>query len=153
MKKIFLISILSMTLINCSSDDNNDSFIPQNIDFTTIGQGLISSYITIEQLNTIEQENTVITNPTDWNQLLELLDGIVEISETNIDFNTFQIVVSIDEERGHTGHWLEISEIMENENNITVTIVTGEYDSGFESICRPYHIVKIPKSDKPVVFE
>lgn len=153
MKKIFLISILSMTLINCSSDDNNDSFIPQNIDFTTIGQGLISSYITIEQLNTIEQENTVITNPTDWNQLLELLDGIVEISETNIDFNTFQIVVSIDEERGHTGHWLEISEIMENENNITVTILNGEYDSGYTAISRPYHIVKIPKPDKPVVFE
>src|SRR5690554_1535356 len=151
MKKIFLIAILSMVLINCSSDDNNtaqDDFIPQNIDFTTTGQGVI-----IVNIMTIEQQNTVITNQTEWNQFLESFPEATEISETNIDFNTFQIVVSIDEERGHTGHWLEISEIMENENNITVTILNGEYDSGYTAISRPYHIVKIPKSDKPVVFE
>lgn len=147
MKKIFLIAILSMALINCSSDDNNESFSPQNIDFTTIGQGVTTS------LMTIEQQNMVITNQTDWNQFLESFPHAAEISETDIDFNTFQVIVSIDEERGHTGHWLEITEIIENENNITVTIATGEGDSGFESICRPYHIVKIPKSDKPVVFE
>src|SRR5690554_4004007 len=149
MKKIFLIAILSMALINCSSDDNNnESFSPQNIDFTTIGQG-----VAIVNLMTIEQQNIAITNQTDWNQFLESFPHAAEISETDIDFNTFQVIVSIDEERGHTGHWLEITEIIENENNITVTIATGEGDSGFESICRPYHIVKIPKSDKPVVFE
>jgi|SRR5690554_7807665 len=148
MKKIFLIAILSMTLINCSSDDNNDSFIPQNIDFTTIGQG-----VKIVNLMTIEQQNTVITNLTDWNQFIESFPEATETSETDIDFNTFQVIVSIDEEKGHTGHWLEITEIIENESNITVTIVTGEGDSGFESICRPYHILKMPKSDKPVVFE
>lgn len=149
MKKIFLIAVLSMVLINCSSDDNNnESFSSQNIDFTTIGQG-----VAIVNLMTIEQQNIAITNQTDWNQFLESFPHAAEISETDIDFNTFQVIVSIDEERGHTGHWLEITEIIENENNITVTIVTGEYDSGFESICRPYHIVKIPKSDKPVIFE
>ena len=149
MKKIFLIAILSMVLINCSSDDNNESFTPQNIDFTTIGQGVI-----IVNLMTIEQQNTVITNQTYWNQLLELLDGAAaEISETDIDFNAFQVIALIDEERGHTGHWLTITGIIENENNITVTILNGEYDSGYTAISRPYHIVKIPKSDKPVVFE
>lgn len=153
MRKTLLIAILSMVMINCSSDDNNESFTPQNIDFTTIGQGIISFYMTIEQQNSIEQQNTVITNQTDWNQLLGLLEGVVEISETDIDFDTFQVIASIDEKRGHTGHWVEITEIIENENNITVTIVTGEYDSGFTTICRPYHIVKITKSDKPVVFE
>lgn len=148
MKKIFLIAILSMALINCSSDDNNESFSPQNIDFTTIGQG-----VAIVNLMTIEQQNIAITNQTDWNQFLESFPHAAEISETDIDFNTFQVIVSIDEERGHTGHWLEITEIIENENNITVTIATGEYDSGYEALSRPYHIVKIPKSDKPVVFE
>jgi|SRR5690554_936373 len=151
MKKIFLIAILSMVLINCSSDDNNtaqDDFIPQNIDFTTTGQGVI-----IVNIMTIEQQNTVITNQTEWNQFLESFPEATEISETEIDFNTFQVIASIDDIKGHTGHWLEITEIIENENNITVTISTGEYDSGFESLCRPYHIVKIPKSDKPVVFE
>src|SRR5690606_35774128 len=137
-----------MALINCSSDDNNESFSPQNIDFTTIGQG-----VAIVNLMTIEQQNITITNQTDWSQFLESFPHAAEISETSIDFNTFQVIVSIDEERGHTGHWVEITEIIENENNITVTIVTGEYDSGFTTICRPYHIVKITKSDKPVVFE
>jgi len=149
MKKIFLIAILSMGLINCGSDDNNnESFTPQNIDFTTIGQGAA-----IVNLMTVEQQNTVITNSTDWNQLLELLNQDWSFFETDIDFDTFQVIVSIDEERGHTGHWLEINEIIENENNNTVTLSTGEYDSGYTAICRPYHIVKIPKSDKPVIFE
>ena len=89
MKKIFLIAILSMVLINCSSDDNCESFAPQNIDFETIGKG--------------------------------------------------QITTIINEEG--------------QQNNITVTIATGEHDAGYTTICRPYHIVKIPKSDKPVVFE
>ena len=148
MRKIFLIAILSIALMNCSSDDNGESFIPQNIDFTTTGQGVI-----IVNLMTIEQQNMVITNPTDWNQLLELLSQDWSFSETDIDFNAFQVIVSIDEERGHTGHWLEVTEIIENENTITASITTGEHDSGFESICRPYHIVKILKSDKPVIFE
>lgn len=148
MRKTLLIAILSMALINCGSDDNNnESFTPQNIDFTTIAQNVMSASITIEQ------QNMVITNSTDWNQLLELLNQDWSFSETDIDFDTFQVIASIDEERGHTGHWVEITEIIENENNITVTLSTGEYDSGYTAICRPYHIVKIPKSDKPVVFE
>lgn len=149
MKKMFLIAILSMVMINCGSDDNNnESFTPQNIDFTTIGQG-----VAIVNLMTIEQQNTVITNQEDWNQFLESFPHAAEISETDIDFNTFQVIVSIDDIRFNTGFWLEITEIIENENNITVTITTGEYDSAFEAYCRPYHIVKIPKSDKPVIFE
>ena len=147
MKKIFLIAILSMALINCSSDGNNESFTPQNIDFTTIGQCVITS------LMTVEQQNMVITNQTDWNQFLESFPHAAEISETDIDFNTFQVIASVDEERPNTGYWLEITEIIENENNITVTILNEEYDSGYEALSRPYHIVKIPKSDKPVVFE
>lgn len=134
-----------MVMINCGSDDNNnESFTSQNIDFTTIGQGAVMNII-------MEQQNVVITNQTDWNQFLELFDGLEEFPE--IDFNTFQVIASVDVERGHTGFWLEITEIIENENNITVTIATGEHDSGFTTICRPYHIVEIPKSDKPVIFE
>jgi len=148
MKKMFLIAILSMVMINCGSDDNNESFIPQNIDFTTIGQG-----VAIVNLMTIEQQNTVITNQEDWNQFLESFPEAAETSETDIDFNTFQVIVSIDDIRFNTGFWLEITEIIENENNITVTITTGEYDSAFEAYCRPYHIVKILKSDKLVIFE
>src|SRR5690606_15209372 len=112
MKKMFLIAILSMVMINCGSDDNNESFIPQNIDFTTIGQG-----VAIVNLMTIEQQNTVITNQEDWNQFLESFPEAAETSETDIDFNTFQVIVSIDDIRFNTGFWLEITEIIENENN------------------------------------
>ena len=149
MKKMVLMTILSMVLMNCSDDDNG-GFTPQNIDFEAIRQGVIIPTITVEE------QNTVIINQADWNQLVELFSedystGAEEFPE--VDFNTFQVIVSVDVERGHTGYWLEITEITENENNITVTIVTGEHDAGYTTICRPYHIVKIPKSDKPVVFE
>ena len=158
MKKIFLISILSMALINCSSDDsNNESFTPQNIDFETIGQGQIITIINTEE----EQNNIVITNESDWNQLVEELffrmeefpDLGAEELPTEIDFNTFQVIVSVDEVRPSLSNWLKITNIIENEENITVTILKEWDDFGFQALCQPYHIVKIPKSDKPVVFE
>lgn len=149
MKKVFFIAILSMFLMNCSDDDNG-SFTSQNIDFTTIGQGTMLSTMTVEE------QNTVIINQADWNQLVELFSedystGAEEFPE--IDFNTFQVIVSVDDIRGNTGFWLEITDITENENNITVTTATGGGEAGFDALSRPFHIVKIPKSDKPVVFE
>lgn len=160
MKKIFLIAILSMVLVNCSSDDNNtaqDDFIPQNIDFETIGKGQITTIINAEE----QQNNIVITNESDWNQLVgelffrmeESPDLGAEELPAEIDFNTFQVIVSVDEVRPSLSNWLEITNIIENEENITVTILKEWDDFGFQALCQPYHIVKIPKSDKPVVFE
>lgn len=160
MKKIFLIAILSMALVNCSSDDNNtaqDDFIPQNIDFETIGKGQITTIINAEE----QQNNIVITNESDWNQLVgelffrmeESPDLGAEELPAEIDFNTFQVIVSVDEVRPSLSNWLEITNIIENEENITVTILKEWDDFGFQALCQPYHIVKIPKSDKPVVFE
>lgn len=146
MKKIFLIAILTLALASCSSEDNG-SFSAQNIDWALIGKGLHSG-------NAIQQ-NSVITNPDDWNQLLILLTEsvYVEFTETEIDFDNYQLIVSIDQTRPHSGYSQSITNIIEKEDAIEVSVLSEESDSGYAVIVQPHHIVKIPKSDKPVVFE
>jgi hypothetical protein len=74
-------------------------------------------------------------------------------TETNIDFNNFQLLVAIDTERPDSGYSINISNITENETNITATVTSENSGSGFFVLSRPYHIVKIPRSTTPVIFQ
>lgn len=74
-------------------------------------------------------------------------------TEINIDFTNFQIIAVFDNIKLQGGHSIDITKISENENNIVVTI-QNLLPGGINSvITQPFHIVKIPKSTKPVVFE
>jgi hypothetical protein len=74
-------------------------------------------------------------------------------TETNIDFNNFQLLVSIDGTRPNTGYSIDISNVIENTTNITATVSILNSGNGFTVLTQPFHIVKIPKSPKPVVFQ
>ncbi|MGB2416306.1 MAG: hypothetical protein ACPH6A_04630, partial [Flavobacteriaceae bacterium] len=71
-------------------------------------------------------------------------------SETNIDFNTYQII-AIFKEVKPTNWEVEISSIVENANNLSVSVVETEYD--FTVVTQPFHIIKISKTNKEIVFE
>jgi len=62
MKNIIKIAILSMVLINCSNDDNNTPFEPQNIDFINVAKGDNLYYKTEENENSLEIQKIVFTN-------------------------------------------------------------------------------------------
>lgn len=55
---------------------------------------------------------------------------------------------------GNGGHTIDITNITEFETTIVVTVEnlqTGNTSGVF--VTQPYHIVKIPKATKPIVFE
>ena len=151
---MFLIAILSMVLINCSSDDNNSQadFEPVNIEFTLIGwDALLNGY------ENIPQQNIVIYDEPTWQDLIDLIDSTQPFynvsdgfSTTDIDFENFQLIVVIDEVR-LTISEITITSVVENQDNIVVTY--GFSSSPLQVESKPFHIVQIPKSDKPVVFE
>jgi UDP-galactopyranose mutase len=148
-KKLLLTFITFFLLTSCSNNEEveSSSFTPQNIPFTTIGSGPYSG-------NAVTS-NLVIQNNTQWNNLMNQLtpDVTNQFTETNIDFNNFFLVAIIDGVKPNTGYSVIITNIVENENNIIVSINHNNSGSGFNVLTQPFHIIKIPIQTKPFVFQ
>ncbi len=149
MKTIIL--ILSVFLAtSCSSDDDNQTAQSTPITFTEIGKGALFGNGT----EGITQSNMVIDNSTDWQNLMTQMNSYsnvtTQFSETNIDFNTYT-VIGIFLEVKPSGWEVEISNIEENTTNIMVSKTETEAINSV--ITQPFHIVKIPVTNKPIEFE
>ena len=150
MKKTLLILSLFLFIYSCINECDESEFQSTNIDFVEIGIGSLSG----SGQEDIDQSNLVITNQTDWQELIAVIDAIVNVSgnfsETDIDFDNFMLIAVFLELKGN-GYDVEITNVIENENNITIT--TQETEFLTLVMTQPYHIVKIPVSDKTVIFE
>jgi len=154
MKKLFFYSLV-LIFVSCSSDDNGNGeevFEPQEVEIIEIGHGAMAG-----PNSGLDESYLVIKNTTEWIQLLEAIDAVnnesENFSETTIDFSQYLIIAAIDEVKYNGGWSIDITSIMEYEPEIEVTVenlLTGNLTS---IVRQPFHIVKIPKSDKPVVFE
>lgn len=157
MKKSIL-AFFVFIITSCSSNDDtvniNSSNISSNvINPVEIGSGKLFG----SGSENIIQHNSVIINQADWSTLINQMDLVHNTSSTftevNIDFNAYQLLVSFDQVRENGGYSIEISEVIENQNTIDVsveTILPSEITT--QIIAQPFHIVKIPKSIKQVVF-
>ncbi len=133
-----------------TDDDSNTEFQPIELMFTTIGPGSLGG----DGSEGIAQSNLLINNTTDWEILMAQMDTTNNVTagftETDIDFTTYSIIAIFLETKS-TGWFLEITTIVENENNIPIS--TNEIESDVAIITQPFHIVKIPKTDKPIELE
>ncbi|TDO95423.1 protease complex subunit PrcB family protein [Flavobacterium sp. 245] len=149
MKQIILFLSLVLTLASCSNDDSERS----NVSFTTILQNDIYG----PKDGTIPKSNRVITNETEWNALLSQLNiitqALYESPDTNVDFTKYQVIAVFDEVRHSGGYSIDITNITQSNSQITVKVEQLK-KGGFTSvITQPFHIVKIAKSNKTVVFK
>ncbi|HZH69591.1 MAG TPA: hypothetical protein VFD80_03985, partial [Flavobacteriaceae bacterium] len=117
-----------------------------------IAKGHISSSINVET------EDFVIYDNESWEELYETLTPYsgqtIDFEETEIDFDAYQILASFDEVRPYPGWVIDIESVIEKTNQIDVLVkVYQDYIGLTPWSTRQIHIVKIPKSDKPVVFE
>lgn len=153
MKKHLLILLCSIFFVTISCRDNHDDEQLENknqINFQLIGKGNLTG-------NYTAQQNTVITNTTQWNNFLNQIDGqnnhpSTDFTETNIDFNQFMVIVVIDAVYPNGGHSVDIMTVDENSQNIEVDVEKLLQGNVTTVVTQPYHIVKIPKILKPVIF-
>ena len=146
---LFLCSILFITS-SCSSDNDENTEGKTPVPVHQIGKGnLVGTYVT--------QQNMVITTTAQWSALLSNLDASNNISggftETNIDFNQYMMIAVFDEVYSNGGHSIDIMTVDENLQNIVVDVeklLTGNVTT---VVTQPYHIVKVQKSTKPVLFQ
>ncbi len=147
MKTSFLFLILFFTL-SCSNDDDA-TVAPQTIIPTQIIKGQLNYN------NTYGNENIVISNTADWQTLMTNFSTIGVINntpfaETNIDFQNYMILFVIEVKNSTTT--IDITNIQENSNNITVDVENLQVGLTTD-VAHPFHIVKIPKTTKPIVFQ
>lgn len=152
-KKILLTFATFFVLLSCTNNDDeqSSSFTPQNIPFTLIGKSFM-----IENTSFISSQNTIITNQTQWDNMLNQMSPNLwgdPLVTTSIDFNSFCLIVVIDSVRPDTGFSINITDVVEYENNVRVTINRSYGGSGYTVFSQPFHIVKIPIQSKPFVFQ
>ena len=151
MKKYLLLFLCSIFFIisSCSdNEENTESKTPVTVH--QIGKGdLVGTYV--------PQQNMVITTTAQWSALLSNLDAFNNISggftETNIDFNQYMIIAVFDDVYSNGGHSIDIMTVDENLQNIVVDVeklLTGNVTT---VVTQPYHIVKVQKSTKPLLFQ
>ena len=149
MKTLILCLVLFLTL-SCSNNDANTSSSPQTIMPVLIGKGSLMGS------ENIPQQNIVISDSANWNLILNSIDlfRLAQFSETtNVDFVNFQLIAVFDKVYPSPTYEFKIVNVVENSTNIVVTVQKTLQQSSVTVIDQKFHIVKIPKSPKPVVFQ
>ncbi len=146
---IILIIGMFFSLISCSDDDS----MLKTINFLLIGQGELYG----NGVEGIAQSNLVINDTNTWNDLMVKMNSVNNVTndftETNIDFDQYQVIAIFDQIYGSGGHSIDIKKITENETNVIVKVENLLNGDDTLVITQPFHIVKISKSEKLIVFE
>lgn len=161
MKNLILI-FFSFILFSCNKDEEVapivTPFEPIIINSELVGKGQIGTDVVVQQ-------NTIINSEPMWLSFKNQLDAFfianglgnyfteTFFTETNIDFTNYTVIVVIDQWYSYGGHSIDITAIMEYETNIIVTVENLQEGNTSPIAIQPYHIVKIPKATKPIVFE
>lgn len=150
LKNILLIS-LSLLFVGCDSE-NHDT---ENLDIDTV---LISKGdLYGNGAEGIVEQNLIITEESTWNNLVIQMNSANNVSddftELDIDFNEYDVIAVFDELKANSGHELDLN-ITSNSYSIIVTVTDLNPEGNVLGVMtQPYHIVKILKSNLPIVFE
>lgn len=157
MKKHLFIAIFGLVLMGCQSDDSTEPGItdPVNIEFTNVAKH--------ELWGAGEEDivggNLVINTAEEWQGLLQQITSVNALPEnfgdTNIDFSEFTVIAVFDDLQMSGGHYISIESVVQTNTTVIVTVDSSMDDEANVTliITQPYHIVKIPKTALPVVFE
>jgi hypothetical protein len=149
--KTLILSLVLFLLLSCTNNDDNQSVtnLATPITFTLIGKNSISNPSPLLQ-------NVLIANQTQWNTLLTSMNAVnivsTNFSETNINFNNFDVIAVFRSPISNSASTVDIISIEENYTNRIVS-VQNLINGDATDVAQPFHIVKIPKSTKPVVFQ
>jgi hypothetical protein len=148
-----LINATMLTAFSCG--EGNEPENGTKIQFSVIGQ---SDNIYSGDYNSLPEQYSIIRNNADWENLITAIDATWNgpisptFTETDIDFSQFIIIAVIDSVYGNAGHSIYVKDITEYSENLIVAV--EKLDEGIVAtvITQPFQIIKIPVTDKEVIF-
>lgn len=149
--KTLILSLVILLMFSCNKSEE-ESFATQNIIPVLIGKGSVSNP------NSPLLLNELIANQTQWNTLLTSMNSVNNVSnnftETNINFSDFDVIAVFSNSNSILNSASTVDIISINENQTERVVVVGNLINGISAdVAQPFHIVKIPKSTKPVIFQ
>jgi hypothetical protein len=103
----------------------------------------------------IPRQDLIITSAEEWENLLNDMDkahAYPPLTETEIDFGRYQILAVFDKMHLSGGWTIDITSITEESDRITVTVENLRKGNALNNLTQPFHIVKIPVSEKEIIF-
>lgn len=145
MKRLILILFTSLVFWSCVTTD--DDYAECYVYNQTVGKG----YTMPDNLTT---GNYIFTTTQQWETFLNELDpnAMSFIVDTNIDFNSKQLIVVVGQEHPHTGCQKTIYSMNRSGNKINVYTIEDCGNSGYTQNIKPFHIVAMDKSSLPIEF-
>jgi len=149
LKNVRILIFLILLSGGCSNEDDMQTVIYPSI----IGKGDLNG----SGKEGIQQQNIVISDTAAWNDLKIKMDSYNNttgsFTETEINFSEYIILAAFSELRPLGGCSIEIKNVLEYSGGINVTIENFVPNAGVAEETQPYHIVKIPKTNKQIFFE
>jgi hypothetical protein len=144
---VLLILVIAF-FTNCNDDSN--TFIERELEIITIGKGTLSG----SGLENIANEQLIVSDKITWDNLLIKIDAINNtsstFSETDINFENY-IIIAVFEELKDGGWTIDITKVLEQENNILVQLENLNTGDGTLVQEQPFHIIKVEKTNKVIV--
>lgn len=151
LKHFLTFQTLIALFILASSCKNNDAPIPTKL--SLIAKGSLLGFISNQEDRSISNQSDWTNFINDYNDSFETYGGHV-ITETTIDFSRYQVIVVFDGIKGETGYSIDIIGFEEREDQVIVEVKhTVQKKIDTEMVTQSYCITKIPKFDKPLVFD
>ncbi len=154
MRNILLIAGLSWILLACTTEteslNEKTEFTPVKLELENVVQSSVMAHGELADSN--DKLFVTIDNQLTWQDLLYQVHINQELQP--IDFDISTLVAVFDQTRNSGGFSIDIVEIIEYEQQVDVSIgrLNEEVGGITQAPTRPYHIVKIPKIDKPFVY-
>ncbi|TPN86818.1 hypothetical protein [Aquimarina algicola] len=152
MKNNFLIILLSIFALSCSSDD-------KNLEMTDVESIVIAKdnlYGNGEE--GIMKQNLIISDQATWNDLITKMNSVNNVSdnftEIDIDFSEYTVIAVFDTIKGNGGYSLKL-DITSNSENVIVNVTSFVLEGGGATtvITQSFNIIKIHNSDLPIIFK
>jgi len=170
MKNIIIVLMATFFLSSCGNDDNNvlnNNGNDNNIDITTttpfepqnIGTEVILKS-SLSRLYALTEFNHIIKNQNELDDILseaefnEHIKNRILTNIADVDFGQYQLLAVFNPITMGSGATIDIISVTEYNDNIVV-VLDNIYGKEFQflDIAFPYEIVKMPKIDKPVIFD
>ncbi|MGB8704383.1 MAG: protease complex subunit PrcB family protein [Gillisia sp.] len=148
MKTSFFILLISV--LGCSTHD----FPGDPVKTTLIAKDILYGNGEEE----IPEQNLVIRDSESWNELIKKMNSVNQVSDsftqTDIDFTKFTVLAVFDKVENSGGYDITIEKVFDKDKALVVKIRKIS-PAGFvtQVMTQPFHIIKIPATQKQVIFE
>lgn len=158
MKKQTLIILSLIFIVSCKCKKNNAEMVNNNGKTVNMESVLIAKgNLYGSGSEGFSKQNMVIENQSDWEELMNKMDKVNNVSDrfmdTKIDFSNYSVIAIFSDVKGSGGHSIEIDMSKTTKNRIVKVNYISPKGNATSVMTQPYYITKISKTDLPIVFQ